>query len=185
MPVVACSRGRQGIPFNNNIMKKLFIMLLMLPMFVAAKAQFHVGAEVGRILNDDNPYWQVSATGSYTRHLFQDLSLDANAALFYQNVDQNSWIPYAIRGHTFGGSIGVNAILRVGGPISLFTGPKVQCNFVQKDYYMHRANLQWRVGLQADFWRLRLRASWDILCTNRASYGPKGSLLSVGVAWAL
>lgn len=50
---------------------------------------------------------------------------------------------------------------------------------------MHRANVQWRVGLQADFWRLRLRASWDILCTNRDSDYPKGSLLTVGVAWKL
>ena len=50
---------------------------------------------------------------------------------------------------------------------------------------MHRANMQWRVGLQADFRRLRLRASWDILCTNRASDYPKGSLLTVGVAWKL
>lgn len=165
-------------------MKKLFIMLLMLPMFVAAKAQFHVGAEVGRILNDDNPYWQVSATGSYTRHLYENLSFDADVALFYQNIEQSGQ-PFNIHGHTFGGSIGVNAIMHVGGPISLFTGPKAQANFVQKDYSFHRANVQWRVGLQADFWRLRLRASWDIMCTNRASYGPKGSLLTVGVAWKL
>ena len=90
-----------------------------------------------------------------------------------------------MRGHTFGVSLGVNAIIHVGGPMSIFTGPKAQCNLIQKDYYMHRANVQWRVGLQADFRRLRLRASWDILCTNRASDYPKGSLLTVGVAWKL
>ncbi len=166
-------------------MKKLLLMILLLPMFAAANAQIHVGAEAGRILNDYDPYWQVSATGSYTRHLFQDLTLDADVALYYQYCDQNSYMPSAIKGHTFGGSLGVNAILHVSGPVSLFTGPKGQCNFVQVDYGMHRANLHWRVGLQADLGKLRLRASWDILCTNRSENGPKGSLLSVGVAWKL
>lgn len=165
-------------------MKKLFLMLMLLPVFAAAQAQFHVGAEAGRILNDDNPYWQVGITGSYTRHLYENLSFDADAIVFYQNVEQRG-MPLDIHGHTLGAGIGINAIMHIGGPISLFTGPKGQCNFVQVDYHMHRANLQWRVGLQADFWKLRLRASWDILCTNRDSYGPKGSLLSLGVAWAL
>ena len=177
--------GRQANLQNHIALKKLIMLLMLLPVFAAANAQFHVGAEAGRILNDESPYWQVGATGSYTRHLYQNLSFDADAALYYQNVNDNAWIPEAMRGHTFGVSLGVNAIIHVGGPMSIFTGPKAQCNLIQKDYYMHRANVQWRVGLQADFWRLRLRASWDILCTNRASDYPKGSLLTVGVAWKL
>ncbi len=171
-------------PQNHIAMKKLIMLLMLLPVFAAANAQFHVGAEAGRILNDNRPYWQVGATGSYTRHLYENLSFDADATLYYQNVEQMGF-PFDIHGHTFGAGIGVNAIMHVGGPISLFTGPKAQCNFIQKDYYMYRANMQWRVGIQADFWRLRLRASWDILCTNRASDYPKGSLLTVGVAWKL
>lgn len=157
---------------------------MLLPVFAAAQAQFHVGAEAGRILNDDNPYWQVGITGSYTRHLYENLSFDADAIVFYQNVEQFG-MPFVIHGHTLGAGIGINAIMHIGGPMSLFTGPKAQCNLVQADYSMHRANVQWRVGLQADFMRIRIRASWDILCTNRGYYGPKGSLLSVGVAWAL
>ena len=165
-------------------MKKLLLMIILLPMFAVANAQIHVGVEAGRILNDDDPYWQVGVTGSYTRHLYENLSFDANATVFYQNVEQMGE-PFSIHGHTLGAGIGINAILHVGGPISIFTGPKGQCNFVQVDYYMHRANLQWRVGLQADFWKLRLRASWDILCTNRSNEYPKGSLLCIGVAWKL
>lgn len=181
---MANSCGRQANLQNHIAMKKLIMLLMLLPVFAAANAQFHVGAEAGRILNDKDPYWQVGATGSYTRHLYENLSFDADVTLFYQNVEE--WgEPFSQYGHTFGVGLGVNAIIHVGGPMSIFTGPKAQCNLIQIDYSMHRANVQWRVGLQADFWRLRLRASWDILCTNRDSDYPKGSLLTVGVAWKL
>ena len=82
-----------------------------MPVFAVVNAQKHVGTEARRILNYDCPYWQVSATGSYT--------------------------PQRV--------------------------------------------IAWR--LHAD--SIRLQASWDIPSTNRDYHGPKGSLLSVGVAWQL
>jgi len=179
-------------------MKRLLSVLMLLPMFAAANAQaIHVGAEGSRYTGDGTyPYWQAAVTGSYTMHLYENLSFDANASLYYQYYDDDwlytpypDWVPPAGSGsptQTFGGSIGLNGIIHVAGPISVFTGPRVMCNFVQKNFDLHRANMQWRVGLSADVWRLRIRASWDPVVTRRDSGDDdKGYGICLSVAWRL
>lgn len=184
-------------------MKKFILMLLMLPFCAGADAQeFHVGAEGSSLVTGDYKYWQIDAIGSYTRHLYENLSFDANASLYYQHYDDEisdwDWDAGWYTGNnssysqTFGGSVGLNIIMHVGGPISVFSGPKVLCNFFQKAYYhgsaydfaLNRAGIQWRVGLSADVWRLRIRAAWNPWITDRG-WDNKGSTVSVSVAWRL
>lgn len=178
-------------------MKKLILLILLLPICLIGRAQgWYVGVEGGHFLGEKPRYWQVAVTGSYTMKFSQFISLDANASLYNQNynvaaIDVQWFNPNAdmnfsvSNSHTFGGSLGVNAMLKLNGPVSLFTGPKVDCNFYQPKYYeFHRAMLEWRVGLNVDVWKLRIRASWDIMVTNRNDY-RKGSAISVGVAYNL
>lgn len=185
-------------------MKKLLLLILLLPLYVATSAQeFHIGAEGSRYVTDNRTdYWKGAVIGSYTRKLPKCFAFDVNASLYYQHYDRSTFLPnpggtfypeteqdYA---HTFGGSIGVNGIIRLGGPISFFTGPMATCNFFQKDYIggytidisTYRANLQWRLGLGADVWRLRVRASCDLYVTD-LRYHQKGTAISVSVAYRL
>ena len=186
-------------------MKKLLLLILLLPLYVAASAQeFHIGAEGSRFVSGDaDMYWKGGVVGSYTIKLPKCFALDVNASLYYQHYDtsthlerpgnkypENKKHDYA---QTFGGSIGVNGIIKLGGPISFFTGPLATCNFFQKAYFydttmdmnIHRAMLQWRFGLQADVSRLRIRASWDVCATNCNQWGDKGTAISVSVAYRL
>lgn len=183
-------------------MKKLFLFILLLPVCLVGRAQgWYIGAEASRGVAS-HPYWQAAVTGSYTMKVASFLSLDANASLYYQHHDQatvffdfyNSNIENVdINAQTFGGALGLNAILPICKPVSFFTGPQVMCNFFQKNYFGgyaidytdHRALGLWRIGLQAQIWRLRVRASWDILMTDRSENGRKGSAISIGVAYRL
>ena len=164
-------------------MKKLLLTLLLLPLYVAMHAQdIHVGVEGSRFFTGDN-YWQGAVVGSYTKQLPWYVAFDVDASLYYQHYDSTTLDGIWGASHTFGGSVGVNGILKLAGPLSLFTGPKATCNFVQKDYGGHRASLQWRLGIGADFNRIRVRASWDTLITEQS--GGKGSAVSVSVALRL
>ena len=179
-------------------MKKLILFILLLPVCLIGRAQgWYAGVEGGYFLGEKPRYWQVAVTGSYTKAFSQFISLDANASLYNQNYNEAAidvqYVPYpgwkpthpASNSHTFGGSLGINVMLKLNGPVSLFTGPKVDCNFYQPEYYeFHRATAQWRVGLNVDVWKLRVRASWDIMMTNRND-SSKGSAITVGVAYKL
>ena len=184
-------------------MKKLILFILLLPICLIGRAQgWYVGAEASRGVAS-HPYWQAAVTGSYTMKVASFLSLDANASLYYQHHDQMTvFIDICVENpqdlhanaQTFGGALGVNAILPIFKPVSFFTGPQVMCNFFQKNYFGeyttfdytdHRALGLWRIGLEAEIWRLRVRASWDILMTDRSDNGRKGSAITVGIAYNL
>jgi len=186
-------------------MKKLLLFIMMLPLYVVTQAQeFHIGAEGSRFVSGEAyKYWKGGVIGSYTIKLPKSLALDVNASLYYQHYDESTYLlrpggfNYLETDHdyaqTVGGSIGVNGIVRLFGPMSFFTGPMATCNFFQKAYVndhtvdtsIHRAMLQWRFGLGVDVWRLRVRASWDVCVTNCVSWGDKGTAISISVAYRL
>lgn len=156
-----------------------------------------------------NPYWEVGAFASYARPLILRMGFDVEAGLYTQYYHNGTSVgefivnpfdnPVNKNRHavTFGGRIGANLTLKIAGPISIFTGPSANCNFFQKEYIkigeshyrddvsVHRAGMQWRVGITADIKFIRLRFSWARDLTGHDADHEKQNSLLLSVAYRL
>ena len=192
--------------------KRLNIVLIALMAWVGMSAQgFYVGLEGSRVFENKNntsyPNWELGAFASYSRTLYQRLGFDVQAGLYTQYYEDGSSFKEYIadpdapqvsarnhHGVTFGGKLAASLSLKIVGPVSVFTGPVLGCNFFQKDYYgsdaddfgLHRAQLQWRLGAIADVRRLRLRLSWEHDLTRREPHNDcKQEGVTLSVAYRL
>lgn len=193
-------------------MKKLLLILMAFFTLASANAQgFYAGVESSRLFKryDLSPNWDVEAFVSYSRPLFLQVGFEAQAGLYTQYFDSPAGsevycdpalgYPKVTDSHaiTFGGNLGLFVTLKIAGPISLFTGPSFDCDFVQRvrykingkrysdnDFANHRAMLQWRLGAIADIWKLRLKLSWDYDVTRRLDFcSERQSAITLSVAY--
>ena len=185
-------------------MKRTLGLLLLLTLSaIGMCAQgLYVGVEGLKTFekHQSNSNWEFGAYASYSHSLFMRLGFDVQAGLYTQYFNDGTtgsfmdfipypdWVPpkydrYAV---TFGGKLGAHLTLKVAGPISIFTGPSVRCNFFQKDYRrlegekyhaedydLRRAVMQWGLGLSGDFKRFRVRLSWEADITKACEDSDK------------
>lgn len=174
-------------------MRKLIILLLLVICGSVAEAQtFHVGVEGGFSTGNGvhNKIQSYNVNASYTHNLPWGLTLTPQLAVFYEYIDKpntamDGWIPLD-NTYTWGMRFGFFAGKSLFKPIYIFTGPMAAINF-HRDRRMadlHRSYMQWRFGLGANVWRLRITAQYDVYVTDRyVTYGKENGILSFSLAF--
>lgn len=177
-------------------MKKLIILLLLVICGSVAEAQtFHVGVEGGFCtrtgsFKDFNKIQSYNVNASYTQNLPWGLTLTPQLAVFYEYIDKPEpamdGLPLLDDTYTWGTRFAFFAGKSLFKPIYVFTGPMAAINF-HRDRRMadlHRSYMQWRFGLGANVWRLRITAQYDVYVTDRyVTYGKENGILSFSLAF--